>query len=359
MNRIATLTEFLETGGLRLEYYDMGRRVRRIPRETFINFELTEIPYPAPLQQQAWFALILADPEHSEIDPMIWFVRFPLDEQAKLLQAARDDFLHRLMENLGKNASEKQHDMQAAIQDNPYLFQPKEERLAVFHARFTASQGKPASRYYAHAQAYFKGDLGWEQWSFLGYQGIADLSARLDQDDNHELISHAIANLPTAPLEALCHCLENESISKSLTLRLGKRLRSALKQPEPDLRIVTAVLRGTSQSKSISHRNELIFKALLHQASSQSELLVAISGRAWECLSDQEISRLFLERLAINSGGQAFFNSILNDLLYMPTTRSYLQSELRDPKRSDQLSQAIGCFFDSLQRPTEVESNLD
>ena len=345
MKQIATLTEFLESGGLRLAFYDMGRRVTRLPREDFIDFELTKTPYPAPLQQQAWFALTLSDPQQPEIDPMIWFVRFPLDEQAKLLQAARDDFLHRLMENLGQRASGKHQEMQAAIQDNPYLFQPKEARLAVFHARFTADLGKPASRYYEHALAYFRGELGWEQWSFIGYQGIADLAVRLNQDDNLQQITAAVDELPAAPLEALCHCLENQAIAKPLTLALGRRLKATLKLSQPDIKIITAVIRGISQS---THRNELLLKTLEHPISCQSDLLVAISGRAWESLANQQISRYFLDRLAGNELGQDFFNQILSDLLYMPTTRQQLQSILRDPQRSDQLSQAIGRFFDNL-----------
>jgi hypothetical protein len=351
MNHIATLTEFLESGGLQLDYYDMGRRINTIPRDTFIQFELTEIPYPRPLQQQAWFALILSDPSNSSIDPMIWFVRFPLDEQAKLMQAARDDFLHRLVENLGDTAKgiEKRDDMQAAIQDNPYLFQPKEERLASFHAHLTASLGQPASRYYKHTQTYFRGELGWDQWSFIGYQGIADLAARLDQDSNRDLVINAITKLPAAPLEALCHCLENEIISKSLTLALGKRARLTLKQPDPDLRILTAVIRGSSQSTSINQRNDVIKKILDHPISSKSDILVAIAGRSWECLSDRELIRLYLERLAENEVGQEFFNAILSDLLYLPATRPSLQSGLREPQRSERLSQIIGHFFDNFK----------
>ncbi|MES9999750.1 MAG: DUF3549 family protein, partial [Candidatus Thiodiazotropha lotti] len=39
MNQIATLTEFLESGGLQLNYYDMGRRVTPIQRDVFVSFE--------------------------------------------------------------------------------------------------------------------------------------------------------------------------------------------------------------------------------------------------------------------------------------------------------------------------------
>ncbi|MCG8489657.1 MAG: DUF3549 family protein [Chromatiales bacterium] len=350
MNQIATLTEFLESGGLQLDYYDMGRRVTPIHRDDFVRFELTETPYPAPLQQQAWFALILSDPQQQELDPMIWFLRFPLDEQAKLLQAARDDFLHRLMENLGQNAAGKREEMQAAIQDNPYLFQPKEERLAIFHARFTASLHKPVSRYYEHARAYFNGELGWDQWSFVGYQGIADLAARIGSDIGETQMTTAIAELPAAPLEALCHCLENESISKPITLALIKRARQALKQPEADPRIIGSVIRGISQSNATDHRNELILKVLEHPVSTRSELLVAISGRAWECLSEPQISERFLQRLADNEVGQELFDGVLSDLLYMPTSRAWLQSSLRNPQRSEQLNSAISHFFDNLRQ---------
>ncbi|MEJ2619344.1 MAG: DUF3549 family protein [Candidatus Thiodiazotropha sp.] len=351
MNQIATLTEFLESGGLQLDYYDMGRRVTAISRDDFYNFELTETPYPMPLQQQAWFALILSDPQQQELDPMIWFVRFPLDEQAKLLQAARDDFLHRLMENLGQSAAGKREEMQAAIQDNPYLFQPKQERLAIFHARFTANLNKPASRYFEHARAYFNSELGWDQWSFVGYQGIADLAARIDSEIDASQIALAIAELPAAPLQALCHCLENGPISKPLTLALIKRARQALKQQQPDLRIISSVIRGISQSSATEHRNDLILKVLKHSASTHSELLVAISGRAWECLSEQPISEIFLERLADNEVGQELFDGVLSDLLYMPTSRAWLQSSLRNPQRSEQLNSAMSRFFDKLRQP--------
>ncbi|MCG7923341.1 MAG: DUF3549 family protein [Candidatus Thiodiazotropha lotti] len=351
MNQIATLTEFLESGGLQLNYYDMGRRVTPIQRDVFVSFELTDTPYPAPLQQQAWFALILSDPQQKELDPMIWFVRFPLDEQAKLLQAARDDFLHRLMENLGQSAAGKREEMQAAIQDNPYLFQPKEERLAIFHARFTASLNRPVSRHYEHAKAYFQGELGWDQWSFVGYQGIADLAARIGSEISEDQIVAAIAELPAPPLEALCHCLENEFTSKPITLALIKRARQTMKQPQADLRIISSVIRGISQSIAVEHRNELILKALEHPISSHSELLVAISGRAWECLSEQQISEKFLQRLAENEVGQELFDGVLSDLLYMPSSRTWLQSSLRNPQRSEQLNRAISHFFDSLRQP--------
>jgi hypothetical protein len=347
MNTIATLTEFIESGGLSLDFSDMGRRISTIPREQFVAFEKTETPYPLPLQQQAWFALTLTDPTQQQIEPMIWFIRFPLDEQGKLLLSARDEFMHCLLESLG---SKPQADgMETALENNPYAFQPKQERLAIFHAQMTRNLNRPASRFYDHAKAYFDGDLGWDQWSFIGYQGIADLAARFDQHGNTQLLAKSIPSLPPSPLEALCHCLENEAISDSIADALAQRGLTNLQQEKPNPQVLSAVARGLSQSRTASIRNDYIGQLLDHPISQRSDLLAAIAGRAWESLEDGSLRHRYLERLADNEVGQDFFNGIMSDLLYLPATRSQMQASLRNPDRSPRLSQVIGTFFSQIR----------
>jgi hypothetical protein len=347
MNTIATLTEFIESGGLSLDFSDMGRRISTIPREQFVAFEKTETPYPLPLQQQAWFALTLTDPTQQQIEPMIWFIRFPLDEQGKLLLSARDEFMHCLLESLG---SKPQADgMETALENNPYAFQPKQERLAIFHAQMTRNLNRPASRFYDHTKAYFDGDLGWDQWSFIGYQGIADLAARFDQHGNTQLLAKSIPSLPPSPLEALCHCLENEAISDSIADALAQRGLTNLQQEKPNPQVLSAVARGLSQSRTASIRNDYIGQLLDHPISQRSDLLAAIAGRAWESLEDGSLRHRYLERLAGNEVGQDFFNGIMSDLLYLPATRSQMQASLRNPDRSPRLSQVIGTFFSQIR----------
>ncbi|MBT3048382.1 MAG: DUF3549 family protein [Candidatus Thiodiazotropha sp. (ex Clathrolucina costata)] len=343
MNSIATLTEFLESGGLRVDISDMGRRIVAIPRAAFIQFEQTETAYPYPLQQQAWFALTLADPKQPQLDPMIWFIRFPLDEQAKLMLAARDEMMHLLVESLGGKPN--RDGMESALENNPYAFQPKQERLALFHARLTRALNQPASRFYDHARAYYEGELGWDQWSFIGYQGIADLAARLDQDGNALRIANSIPALPPSPLEALCHCLESEITPDSIAKALVLRAVSTLQQEAPNPQLVTAAVRGLARSRSGAIRDSLIRQLLDHPLSRRSDILAAIAGRAWEVLEDAPLRQRYLERLAENEAGQDFFNGILSDLLYLPATRGAMQSSLRDPNRSSHLSHMIGNFF--------------
>ncbi|MCU7856536.1 MAG: DUF3549 family protein [Candidatus Thiodiazotropha sp. (ex Lucinoma borealis)] len=350
-NQISTLTQFIESGGLSLGFSDMGRRITHIPREQFIQFELAETPYPLPLQQQAWFGLTISDPEEPQIDPMIWFIHFPLDEQGKLQLSARDDFMHQLMERLGNNllTGDNGEKIETALQDNPYAFQPKSERLAVFHARMTHALKRPVSRFHNHAKDYFDGQLGWDQWSFIGYQGIADLAARIGQKGNSKRIANSIPFLPPSPLEVLCHCLENEVIPESLTHALTLKADSTLQQTTPNPQILTAVIRGLSQSCSEEIRNSLMLRILDHPISSRTDILAAIAGRAWECLNDVSLCRHYLERLANNEMGQDFFNGILSDLLYLPATRDAMQSIIRDPQRSEKLSGVIGEFFSSVR----------
>ncbi|WP_039960722.1 DUF3549 family protein, partial [endosymbiont of Riftia pachyptila] len=77
----STLAELLETSGFQPSYFDMGRRVNPIDRAAFLDFECTRSPYPLPLQQQAWFAVLLAEPDNPQGEVSIWFLHLPLDEQ--------------------------------------------------------------------------------------------------------------------------------------------------------------------------------------------------------------------------------------------------------------------------------------
>jgi hypothetical protein len=344
---ISTITEFLQTSGARLRFFDMGRRVDQLPHDRFLQFEKTEIPYPYPLRQQAWFALLLQQDKNARQEPLIWFLRLPLDELGRLLQAARDDFMHRLIERIGERVQADNEDQQldAALQDNPYSFKPKEERMAVFHARVSRLLNAPPSRFYAHAQQYISGQPGWEQWSFVGYQGIADLAARLDQDDNETALVKAIPALPVQPLVALCHCLENEATCRGITEALLDRVAQELQRTNPDPSLLAAAIRGSARSATPGLQRTLIKRILSAPGGNHIEILSAISGRAWEQLLDADLRRLFLERLAENSAGQEAFNRCMADLLYLPGMRQPILAAVRDPGRSAPLSRAIGALF--------------
>ncbi|OOZ35653.1 DUF3549 family protein [Solemya velesiana gill symbiont] len=349
-NPISTITEFLEATGARLRIFDMGRRITKITRDQFLQFEKNELPYPYPMQQQGWFALLFQD-DKREIEPFIWFLRFPLDEQGKLLQAARDDFMHRLVERVSENlqATESSEKLDAVLKDNPYTFKPRDDRMAVFHAQATRPLKQPPSQYFEHAKQYFSGELGLDQWSFVGYQGIAEIASLQADKEIEQMLVTTIPELPDRPLEALCHCLENEPLTMAVTRAVWERMKRLLSEPDPNVMLVAACIRAVSCSQSHNLKQELISTALAHDSATKVELLAAISGRAWEILQDETIRRQYLERLAENNEGQEFFNQCLSDLLFLPGMRAPLLGALRDPERSERLSQAIGALFQRIQ----------
>ncbi len=338
-NNPTTLIEFLENTGAEIRIYDMGRRVSRIARDAFLAFERTQTPYPFPMQRQAWFALVQIRSADSP-EPVIWFLRLHLDEQSKLLQASRDYLIHRFVELVaespeGATAAE----LGKALEDNPNTFRPRDDRMAVFHALFSHQLKRPPSHFFQHAQAYFSADKGWDQWNFVGYQGIADIAVRADDSAIAGILTSAVPQLPDEPLAALCHCLENAPLPTGLEQALLRRLRQALSagnSAQPTL--VAALLRALSRSAS---RDSAIQRVLEHPIAADVEILASIAGRAWESLHNPLLATSYLEALAADPITQEVFNHCVGDLLSLPGIRQPVLNVLRDPARSKALAAAF------------------
>ena len=329
-----TLYQFLEQTGARVRAYDLGRRIRPIGREPFLAFEQATAPYPQPMQRKAWFALVQLGAEARD-DPLIWFLRLDLDEQGLLVQAERDYLLHRLLESA--QASSQGADPQVFLQDNPYAFTPREDRMALFHALLSADLGRPPSRFYAHALDYFHGRPGWDQWGFVGYQGIADVACRHDD----EPLTSAIDHLPAEPLVVLCHCLESRRLSPALSDALTDRLRLTTAGRPIDVSVLTALLRGLSAGVDRPDVTEAIGAILRDPVGRHIEVLAAISGRAWELLLEPSMLQLFLWRLVENEHGQAAFEHCIGDLLSLPQLAHPVRSALRSPDQSAEIRAAF------------------
>jgi hypothetical protein len=330
-----TLIEFLEQAGAQVRAYDIGRRIGALDRKLFLAFENALAPYPLPMQRKAWFALVQS-PAAAPPDPVIWFLRLDLDEQGLLVQAERDNLLNRLLESA--QAKTLGSDPQAFLQDNPYAFTPREDRMALFHALLSKDLGLSPSRFYEHALDYYRGTPGWEQWSFVGYQGIADIACRHDD----EPLTTAIPHLPEQPLVALCHCLECRPLSARLTEALVQRLQQALEQQPPDIPLLAGLIRGLSAAGSTGASDGYPIRTILgHPAGNNIEILAAISGRAWETLDDPELLDAYLQRLAENDHGQAAFGHCVGDLLSLPSLAVTVRQALRSPGQAPAVRNAF------------------
>ncbi|MDH5765315.1 MAG: DUF3549 family protein [Gammaproteobacteria bacterium] len=332
MTDISGISDFLTQAGTEFRVFDLGRRIQQIPHETFLLFEQGESPYPYPLQQQAWLGIMVWQEDQSD-DLVIWFVRFPLDASGKLTTTIRDDFLYRLIK---KQESDSEEDT------NPYGFKPKQEHMACFHAKAALILNQPASKFYAHAQDYFAGKPGYDQWAFVGFQGIADMAARLSENSNLACITIALPQLPTQSLDALCQCLEHEVIPDKLSDALAQRLTTELAANSINSNLISLLIRALSGSANNQLCSESIKQVLSSSVATDAEIIASISGRCWLYLKQQDMMQQFLENLAHCPEGQEFFNMVILDLVNIPGMQDSLNAAIRSSERSPQLAKAIG-----------------
>lgn len=367
-----TICEFLTQTGAQVHFYDMGRRVVEISNDDMLAIEHQQMPYPQPFLRSAWLGVLFyyddPDADTETNNHQIWFLKFPLDEKGLLNQDARNDFLRRIIETLAEQTlakhnaetgEERKFSQQNAApdmpEDNPHGFTPREDRMASFHAKIAKKLGQSPSQYYPHAADYFTGSAGFEQWNFVGLQGIADVAARLDEDNNLATLIKAIPQLPITPFAALCSCLENETIAPDLSAALGARLEHDLHEADTNTAAnsVAAAIRGLSHGSDQQALIKTLRATLNTDTGHNVEVLATIAGRAWQCLEDAEIRRAFLQSLARCEAGQGAFDNIMADLMFIPGLRKALLDELRnlrdDAECTTQQASVIDSFFQSLQ----------
>jgi hypothetical protein len=344
---LSSITDFLQQGHFQFRFFDLGRRVTRLSNQLFANIENQQSIYPYPFQQSAWLAVLFWN-SSSKHEPIIWFLRFPIDELGYLQLASRDAFLQQLFDQLGTglHAQQQGKPVLDTLKESPFAFKPSADRLAMFHSKAAKLLSQPASRYYVPTQNYFRGEGNYEQWELLGLQGIADVLARLDEDNNEIMLTHAIAAMPEMPLEVVANLLENvepkHQLSTALLLRLKEQIDTALIYSNA-LPALMGLLRGLSNSAVKSIRYQAWWLILNSKLATNIELLAILSGRAWQDLQDEKLFNAFLEALAQCNEKQFFI--LLVDLLAIPTMKASILAALRSPKRSEQLAQRIGGFF--------------
>ncbi len=343
MQTIQTLTDFLNASSVSFRLFDMGRRVSKLPTDTFHSFEQARTPYPQPYLKHAWIGVLLWNPKQTE-QHIIWFLKLPLDELGLLVQAARDDFLHRLARCVGDQLLDKAAE-DDSLKDHPFAFTPDPDKMAAFHTNAGLILRQPASAFYQPTRDYLSGLRGYDAWQTLGIQGIADLCGRLDQDSNDAVLIHAIDKLPLQPLTAFATQLEHQAAPHSLSQALSRRLHRELETHGCDAGTVAALLRGLSQSHSEALRGNAISAVLESEYGCDVEVLATIASRCWQDLHTPSLCHDFLEALSRNDAGQPGFNQIISELIFIPGMRPSIMTGLRNPDRSDSLAQALGGFF--------------
>lgn len=342
--QLETISDFLVLSGFQYRIFDLGRKIQKISNQTFAAIELQQTQYPYPFQQKAWLAILFWDKQKKQ-EPVIWFLSFPIDELGFLKLESRDGFVRDLISNIGENMQSHLDGgiAQDSLKESPFSFKPREDRLAMFHALATVELNDAPSQYYAPTQDYLAGKAGLEQWQFLGLQGIADVIARLNEEDNAAALASALPSLPDVPLDRFMQCLENVKYSGKLSAALAKRITDEMAVETKQAPLMASLLRALSGSEAKGERLRLVNKILGSDWKQEVEVLAAISGRAWGDLKDDATMQLFLEAAALQE--QDVFNILLVDLMTIPDMRAKVLVGLRSPERSADLSKRIGSFM--------------
>ena len=334
------LSEFLLQTDTQIRIFDLGRRMSKINLSDFQKFERGEMVYPYPYEQTAWIGLLYWN-NKDKTQHNIWFLRMPLDETGHIQLSARDEFMHLLLSRFSEymQTSDNAQAMDHVLKDNPYVFKPTDDKLAVFHSKALLVLQQSPSQYFNDVLSYFQGN-NYQQWQHLGIQGITDLAVRQDIDEIHKSLIKAIPKIPEPVFNTLCQSLENESINIGLTKVIAARIISA-----SDNQLIANGIRALAMCQSDKIKQDIIYKVLENLEPNPSIVLIAITAKAWEVLFEEKILKLFLEKLSNTNTGPELFNSLIQDLMFMPGLREKILLEFRKPNRSDNLSKSVGEFF--------------
>ncbi|NVK38721.1 MAG: DUF3549 family protein [Gammaproteobacteria bacterium] len=345
------LNEYLAQLDGQYRLFDVGRRIRKIDKAQFKQFEALESPYPFPYLQHAWLALYIAPPKQPDNETLM-FLKWPLDEQGKLIPYVRDDLVQRLIA-LNKQPLKVDSEIDDPLKDNSFAFNPDDVRRANLHAMIQASQHRKPSEHYDTVVKYLQaGTLNSEalsNWQNLGMQGIADVAARVS--DHQSSLQACLANMPSEVYLAFAQCLEHHAvpfeIGKAAQTRLEKNCQAENENisVEASLRIIGACISDELRINA--------WQTWLDSAYAQDTgCILAFATRNYDDLAfmPERITDFLVTLAQLNGEGDfTGFIKITSDLLYLPGIRNILLNALRSENRPEILSHAMHALLSSKQ----------
>ena len=334
---LQTLSDLFNQVDGHYRIFDVGCRLKKLSTTEFSAFENSQKPYPMPWLRHAWVGILLWHNDRQAAAPTIWFLKFPLDEQGFLIQAARDEFLNQLLETIGTNMLDQQESAAIGdkLQHSNLAFTPDQERMAAFNACARRVLKQPASAYYSAVRDYILAAKPSDEWQQLGVQGFADLVQRLEDDDSLvKAVSMAVATLPNPVLVNLAIQCENVILPYQLSQALLQR-----GQQTEDAGERIACLRGVSQGPNSKERQAWLLQLLSGSEATDVELLAVVVSKCQADLPEDGVLSAFLEACALDQG---VFNALVGELMYQQDLRRAILNLLRSPQRSDRLAQAFG-----------------
>lgn len=342
MTPITSIAELLTLSNSQFSIFDVGRKIDKISPTDFDKIENNTLPYPFPVQGHAMLAIAFWQPLTTS--PYLWFIKLPIDEQGFIVQAARNHFVAIIVEALGNDLTRDPSQHQAELlKGNPYHFAPAQYKLAALNAILKQLFNQPASVHFEHCQHYLSGQLGWENWHNIGVQGLCDLAARINQQDNGKLLVNALPNIPMQVLEPLSAALENQLLPQSVADVLAQLINS-----ESDNNKRNCYIRTVASSLNNDNVYQSLERILQAKTQVTIDTLVLLVGRCWPIIANNLNTMAFLEHLASHNN-QAQFIALFQDAIAIPVLRPTLLTSIRNPERSTALASAVGALFSQVK----------
>jgi hypothetical protein len=314
---INSICEFLHAAGSQFKIIDMGRGLRNLPEQTFLDIEYQRQAVPFPRQQHMWLGCIFWNPSLSE-QQFIWFLKLPLDERGLLNQAARNMFLEKVVEALGADlglSAEKNGE----LGDNPFTFTPSQTQLAHFSALAKLELKLPAPEL-ASALAYIASPAEVD-WRTLSVQSIAELTIRHASPEVYPLLSKHLEQLDGPVLKMLFEGLENCKLHRPLAITIAKQLHGFVDDYATYTDQVHLCIRALTQAPAelqSKYLEQILALPVLHV-----DTLILLSARWMNALAaDNDTLNTFLVHLT--KCEDEIFIGLYQDLVQLPKVRPVL-----------------------------------
>lgn len=358
--------DFFNALGVTARFFDLGRRIQPISSQQFRRCDQYQSPYPSPYLGHACLGIVFWEAETDEdhlqalpsktVNPMLWSLKFPLDEQGFFCPQARQQFLQQILVSMGNNVSAAQSGkaLQSVLDNNPFAMKLTDDRQAAYFAKVSLALGRAPSEQFRHVSHYLEQlpSNPKQEWASLSLQGLAELACR--HADVEEHLIQALPHLPQPVFSSLCHLLEHEKISHHLckaiidtaNQHVKTTASSELNPWQP------AAIRAISFSDHSSTRQgflqSLLSPILQEKQTADIESIIAMASRCPQDLTNPSLTSQYLEVLA--HFGEETFMTVASDLLRIAEVRPHLLASFRNADRSDSLSACIGALYQSFQQ---------
>ncbi|MEP4891491.1 MAG: DUF3549 family protein [Aliiglaciecola sp.] len=342
-HEISSISEFLLHAGTDYRVFDMGRTIREIPSQEFLEQENGQIKPAFTRAQHGWFGIVFWDKTRSE-QQYIWFVKLPTDENGFIVSACRNHFLQIIVDALGaelENADKKN----GQLPENPYSFVPNQNQIADFNSKSKKVLSLGKSQYFDAAKAYIQSPMVID-WQSIALQGLSDLVAEIHSVEIYNAICRHFSQFPEQVQYQLLISMENYPLPDACVQTIVTWLNQ---HPEDEVKWQHG-LRALSQTSDSEKVVAILNQTLQSQLSNKHNILVIISGRLWHHLATPELLLNFFEKVAEADANFDLFMGIFQDLVQLPDIREQVLSMLRTPNKSNSLSAAVGHLFSAHQR---------